>query len=146
MNQSGRVPQIGVGAIVEHGGRILLVLRGKPPNAGQWAIPGGRLHWGETLQQAAEREILEETGIRIRAGEVIYQFEFIERDEDAEVQFHYVILDLAGEYLGGELQHGDDAADARWVDFNELCTLRVNSTTLKALQTCFPDQLARSGA
>jgi ADP-ribose pyrophosphatase len=53
-------PQVGVGAVVVHQGRVLLVQRGRPPGEGLWAIPGGRQRLGETLQQAAEREIREE--------------------------------------------------------------------------------------
>ena len=49
---------------------------------------------GETLQAAAEREILEETGVRIRAREPIYTFDEIDRDEAGRVRFHYVIADI----------------------------------------------------
>ena len=95
-------PQIGVGAVVQRDGCVLLVRRGTAPYAHRWAIPGGRQRPGETLQQAAEREILEETGIRIRAGKLIYHTEYIEHDASGGVRYHYVILDLEGEYLDGE--------------------------------------------
>ena len=72
-----QLPVVGVGAIVVHDGAVLLVKRGKPPHKGEWAIPGGRLQWGESLQQGAEREILEETGSTIKAGELLYHFEHI---------------------------------------------------------------------
>lgn len=129
------VPQVGIGAIVFHNDAILLVKRGRPPNANQWAIPGGRLKTGETLQQAAEREILEETGINIKAKEPVYAFDLIEHDNDGEVSLHYVIIDLAAEYLSGEPQAGDDASDARWITTTELATLPVNETTLQLLQS-----------
>ncbi|MBW2439133.1 MAG: NUDIX domain-containing protein, partial [Deltaproteobacteria bacterium] len=58
---------VAVGAIVFENDRVLLVRRGQPPSQDLWAIPGGRVKLGETLQEAAEREILEETGITIRA-------------------------------------------------------------------------------
>jgi 8-oxo-dGTP diphosphatase len=135
-------PQVGVGAIVLNGERILLVLRGNQPNAHQWAIPGGRQRLGESLQEAAEREIREETGVVIRAGEVIYTTEFIERDAAGVVGYHYVILDLAAEYLSGELCAGDDALEVRWVPFSELAQLPVNASTTRALQHLYPEQFA----
>src|SRR5690606_38422498 len=60
------LPHVGVGAVVFRGDAVLLVLRGRSPNQGEWAIPGGKIRWCETLQAAAEREVLEETGERIR--------------------------------------------------------------------------------
>ena len=71
---TGRYPQapcVAVGAIVFKEDRVLLVRRGKAPSREQWAIPGGSVILGESLQQAAEREVFEETGIRILAGEPI---------------------------------------------------------------------------
>lgn len=132
-------PVVAVGAIVRRGDNVLLVLRGTPPNKNQWAIPGGRLHLGESLQQAAEREILEETGIHIKAGDVIYTFEHIERDLDGKVLFHYVVLDLAAEYLLGEPRAGDDARDARWIPLTQLHQWPVNTTTLRALRQLFSE-------
>lgn len=133
-------PQIGVGAVVVHQGRVLLVQRGRPPGAGLWAIPGGRQRLGETLQQAAEREIREESGIAIRAGEPIYTTEHIERDAAGAVRYHYVIVDLAAEYLGGEPRPGDDAAAARWVAWSELSALPLNTSSRVALKTLFPSE------
>ena len=137
MGTSNR-PQVAVGAIVLQEGQILLVLRGKAPNANQWAIPGGRQRIGETLQQAAEREIMEETGVAIRAGEVLYTTEFIQRDASGRIDYHYVIVDVDAEYLSGDPHAGDDALEARWVAFSELEQLPVNTSTLKALKQLFP--------
>lgn len=137
-----RGPQVGVGAIVVHEGRVLLVQRKQPPHAGQWAIPGGKQHWGESLQQAAERELLEETGIQVRAGRPAYTFEHLVRDAAGAVQFHYVVVDLLADYLGGTPVAGDDADDARWVAWHELAALPVNATTRRALAELFPAQMA----
>jgi len=128
-------PQVGVGAVVFHQNRVLLIKRGQPPNAGQWAIPGGRIKMGETLQQAAEREILEETGINIKAGEPVFAFDLIQRDDESQCRLHYVVVDLAAEYLGGEPVAADDAAEARWVGASELAGLPVNETTRQLLLT-----------
>lgn len=130
-------PQVGVGAVVFKEDRVLLVLRGRPPAEGVWAIPGGRLRLGETLQAAAEREIEEETGIIIRAGDPVFAFDAIVRDPDGGVRFHYVIVDLAAEYLEGEPVAGDDALSARWVSAAEMPSLNVNPATRNLLKTRF---------
>lgn len=128
------VPIVGVGAVVVEGGRVLLVKRARPPAEGEWAIPGGRLLFGETLQQAAERELLEETGITIKAGEPIFTFETIERDERGTILFHYVIVDLNATYVSGKPVAGDDAAMAAWLSAEELSRLRVSEKTLHLLK------------
>jgi ADP-ribose pyrophosphatase len=114
------LPRVAVGAVVVHDDRVLLVRRGKAPARGLWAIPGGSVRLGESLRQAAEREILEETGLTIRAGDPMLTFESIHRDDDGRVRFHYVIVDLAAEYLAGEVQPADDASDARWFSWAEV--------------------------
>ncbi len=130
-------PQVGVGAVVFHNDAVLLVQRGNPPCSHEWAIPGGKVRLGETLQQAAEREILEETGIRISAGEPIYAFDLIETGANGDVQWHYAIIDLQGEYLGGEVSSGDDATAAGWFRPEQLDHLNLNATTRKLLKTKF---------
>ena len=136
MNQ----PVVAVGAVVFHDESVLLVKRKHPPNAGQWAIPGGRLRLGESLQTAAEREILEETGISIRALAPIYTFELIDEDPHGEVLYHYVIIDLLAEYVAGQPRPADDASAAAWVDRNMLANLQVNQQTLKLLREQFDFQ------
>ena len=130
-------PRVAVGAVVFHNDRVLLVKRGKPPAEGVWAIPGGTVHLGESLQETARREILEETGIIIQTGEVIYVFEKVERDTDGRVRFHYVIIDLLADYVGGNLQPGDDAKDACWVSREDLSILELSEKTRQLLRSRF---------
>ena len=92
---------------------------------------------GERLTEAAEREIFEEAGIVIRAGEPVFTFDLVERDDQQQVRFHYLIVDLKAEYIGGELRSGDDAMDARWVSTEELKSLHVSPLTVKMLKDCF---------
>ena len=130
-------PRLAVGAVVFKDDCVLLVRRGRPPARGQWAIPGGNVKLGETLQQAAQREILEETGIVIAAGEPVYTFDAIVRDDKGRIQFHYVIVDLAGQYVDGEVNAGDDADDVRWVAEAELGALDVSPATVDLLRHRF---------
>ena len=130
-------PKVAVGAVVLKDAHVLLVQRGRPPGQGNWAIPGGSINLGETLRSAAEREVFEETGLNIRAGEPVYTFESIVRDEDGKVRFHYVIIDFAADYIDGEIRPGDDAMDAGWFSVEDLATLPVSKPTLTLLKTRF---------
>ena len=130
-------PRVAVGAVVFKDDCVLLVRRGQAPAKDLWAIPGGSVKIGETLQEAAEREILEETGIQIRAAKPIYIFDVIERDVAGEVRFHYVIVDLAADFVTGEPSPGDDAVEARWISADEINNLQVSAATRKLLKNRF---------
>jgi len=129
------VPRVGVGAIVIKDDKVLLVRRGIPPSEGLWAIPGGHVELGETLQETAEREILEETGIVIKAGEPMYAFDLIEQDDTGRIRFHFIVVDVTGEYVSGEPHGADDALEARWLSWEEIEALPVSQNTLKLLKT-----------
>ncbi len=129
---SGKYPQqpvIAVGAVVVHNNRILLIRRGKEPAMGEWAIPGGRVELGETMREAAAREVMEETCVSIRPGELVYFFETIQPDPDGRIRFHYAIFDFMAEYLAGEPNPRDDAVDARWVSAADAGTYNLNIKT-----------------
>jgi ADP-ribose pyrophosphatase len=132
-----QTPRPAVGAVVFKDAAVLLVQRAKAPAMGMWAIPGGSVRLGETLQAAAEREVLEETGVVIRAGEPVLVFDTIQRDERGIVQYHYVIVDLVADYVSGAPRAADDAADARWVTQGQLAHMKVNPATLRLLRDRF---------
>jgi 8-oxo-dGTP diphosphatase len=127
-------PQSAVGAIVIRDDEVLLVKRNKPPGRGLWSIPGGSIELGETLQEAAEREIMEETGVIIRAKEPIYTFDVIERDDEGHIRFHYVIVDLLADYVSGEPSPRSDASEACWVSPRALEELVLSRITRKVLR------------
>jgi 8-oxo-dGTP diphosphatase len=108
-------PLIGVGAVVVHGGRVLLVQRGREPLKGHWTLPGGLLEVGEALTAGVAREVLEETGLAVEPLELIELLDRIHREGD-RVRHHYVIADYLCRVTSGELHAGSDAAAARWVE------------------------------
>jgi 8-oxo-dGTP diphosphatase len=112
-------PVVGVGAVVFDGDRVLLVKRGKEPLRGRWLIPGGTVELGESLTEAVVREVREETGLIVRPGEVVLVFDRIEREADA-IRYHYVIVDYACEWVGGQLAPGSDADEAAFVAMEDL--------------------------
>ena len=130
-------PRVAVGAVVFKDSRVLLVRREKAPSQGLWSIPGGGVELGETLQEAAEREIREETGLVIVAGAPVFTFDVIVRDETGSIRFHYVIVDLLAGYVSGELRAGDDALDVRWASAQDLERMDVSEMTRKLLKQEF---------
>lgn len=127
-------PRVAVGAVVLHEGKVLLVERGNPPAQGVWAIPGGSVELGETMAEAAERELLEETGLVVRAREIVLTFDAVVRDDEGRVRFHYVIVDMMADYVSGEVAAGGDARDARWVGRDEIRRLRMSRATVDLLR------------
>jgi len=125
-------PVIGVGVVVWHGDRVLLVRRGQPPRQGQWSLPGGAQELGETVAAAARREVLEETGVAVEVGEVVAAVDMIERDGD-RVRYHYTLIDFSAEALGPELRPGGDAAEAHWFTLDEVEQLGLWSETVRII-------------
>jgi ADP-ribose pyrophosphatase len=126
-------PLVGVGAVIVHQGRAVIVQRGSEPLKGQWSIPGGALELGETLRQCAVREALEETGLQVEAGEVLGVFDAVYREPDGRIQYHYVLIDFACRLLRGELRAGGDAVQARWVTLEELTDYPIAETARKVI-------------
>lgn len=129
-------PRVAVGALIIHQQQVLLVQRGRAPNFGAWTLPGGRVRLGETLQQAVEREVWEETGVRVRAHDKVHSFELIDRDAHGAVRHHYLIVDLRAEYIDGTPHAGDDAVAVRWIATAALGGLAVEEQTAALLRRC----------
>jgi 8-oxo-dGTP diphosphatase len=128
-------PIVGVGAITIKDEKVLLVKRGVQPSYGLWAIPGGTLKLGENMRQCAEREMLEETSVKVKAGACVYVFDFIEHDDEGKIKFHFVVVDFAADYISGEPKGADDALEACWLSAEEIDKLPVAKNTLAALKS-----------
>lgn len=108
-------PIVGIGLVVLKCDHVLLVRRGKPPNVGSWTLPGGAQEVGETVEEAARRELLEETGVGVGPLHFAAHVDNIRRDPTGRVQFHYTILDFAARWQSGEPVAGSDVTEALWV-------------------------------
>lgn len=139
-------PIVGVGAVVVQNGRVLLVKRGGEPLKGEWSLPGGVLELGETLQQAVEREVREETGLQVRVLEVLDIFDRIVPGTQGRVQFHYVLIDYLCEPIGGSLQAGGDAEEVRWSEEAELSVLGVATVTEQLIHKALREMRERASA
>ena len=133
-------PAIGVGVVIVEGDQVLVVQRGKDPGAGTWAFPGGRLELGETLAEAAVREAHEETGLTVDPGDVIAVMDFIDTDGQGNVRFHYVLIDILAQRVGGKLRPGDDSVDVRWVGLAGLGDLPMAPRMAKVIEQVLSDQ------
>jgi len=127
-------PLVGVGVILVKDRQILLVKRGHEPNKGMWSIPGGLIKLGETAEEAAIREVREETGLEVSIGAVAGIFNVIIKDSDSKIKYHYVIIDYIGEVVGGMLRPGTDVTDARWFWLDEIGDVETSPTVKKALE------------
>jgi 8-oxo-dGTP diphosphatase len=113
-------PVAAVGVVVLRDSEVLLVRRGQEPNRGRWSLPGGAVEVGETVRQAAEREVREECAVDIKAGEVIEVLDAITPAPDGRVRFHYVLVELLADYVGGTPVAATDALEARWCPLDQL--------------------------
>ena len=129
-----RQPLVGVGAVIVEKGGVLLIKRGKAPLLGEWSIPGGMLELGETLREGAEREALEETGLVVRAGDLLGVFDRIVPDETQRTLYHYVLIDFLCEIISGNVLAAGDASDARWFTLADLSDLSLPGETLNVLE------------
>jgi 8-oxo-dGTP diphosphatase len=133
-------PIVGVGAVVVHQGRVLLVQRGHEPLKGKWSLPGGMLELGESLTQGVAREVQEETGLSVEAVELIELIDRIHKETDSSgerVRYHYVIADYLCRVMGGTLQAASDADAVRWVEraqWNSHSALALDPVTVRVIE------------
>jgi len=115
MKEDPPIPRIGVGVVIRRGNDVLLLRRHNVHGAGTWSTPGGYFEYGETPEQCAAREALEETGITI--GTV--RFLAVTNDFFPERQKHFI---THADYSAGdaELHASDEATEVAWFPHDQL--------------------------
>jgi ADP-ribose pyrophosphatase YjhB (NUDIX family) len=127
-------PLLGVGAVVLRGGSVLLVCRAQEPCKGEWTFPGGLVELGETLREAAERETYEETGIRVRARDVLEVVDSMVKGTGGRLRFHYSIIDVICRYVSGSPSAGDDVSEVAWFPLKKALRMPLAGVTAKVLR------------
>ena len=126
-------PIVGVGVVVLRGDEVLLIRRAKPPVSDNWSIPGGAQEIGETVREAARREIAEETGIGIEIVGLIDVVDGITRDDAGRTKFHYTLVDFAALWRSGEARAASDAAATRWAGLDEIAEIPLWDETRRII-------------
>jgi 8-oxo-dGTP diphosphatase len=134
-------PYVGVGGVIVHEGRVVLVKRRYEPLAGQWSIPGGAVEIGETLEACVAREMLEETGFEVEVGPVVEVLDRISHDDSSRVLYHFVLVDYLCWPIGGELRAGTDVSEAVLVDRSELAEYALTEKAMAVIERAL--ELAR---
>ncbi|KDM93284.1 NUDIX hydrolase [Photobacterium galatheae] len=116
-------PKVAVLAVTYQADRLILVQRKNEPQKGGWGFPGGSVWPGESLRDAAVRELREETGVQAQPEHLLEVVEVNEFDADNR-HHHFILVPVLCRYLTGELQPGDDASDCRWMSVSEIVSQR----------------------
>jgi 8-oxo-dGTP diphosphatase len=132
---STRSPRLGASVALWKDGSVLLVKRKAGPYAGKWALPGGNVAFGERMAEAAERELLEETGVRAKIGRPVGIFEIL---MDEPVPAHFVVMAFAADYESGEAKAADDAAEVKWMNEREMVTADITPQSRDAIARSKP--------
>ena len=134
-------PLVGAGAVVHRRGLVLLVRRRNPPNEGRWAIPGGLVELGETVQDAAIREIKEETGLTVRIEGLLDVQTDLHTDERSRIEYHYVLVDYLARPVSGRLRLNSESSDSGWFTRGQLGGLTMSEGTRAVLKMFFSKRL-----
>jgi 8-oxo-dGTP diphosphatase len=127
-------PRVGVGAVVLHRDRVLLVRRGGQPSLGKWTLPGGLVELGETTADAIRRELEEECGLDVRLGGIVGVVDRIVRDGEGRVRYHYVLVDYLAFADSDAITVGSDAAEGCWVDVARVAELDITDGLTDMIQ------------
>lgn len=130
-------PYLAVSAAIIRDGRILIVRRGRAPALGVYTLPGGVVEAGETLIEAAAREVLEETGLVVAPHTLLGHREVVRRDAAGRVERHFVILPFAARYLGGEPVLNEELTEAHWLVPADLAGLTTTDGLAEIVAAAF---------
>ncbi len=117
------------------------MLRGRAPWAGAWSLPGGRVEFGERLEDAARREMREETGVTLPAIELLRLHESIDPDHDAHAVI--AVFRALAEWTGADVAAADDAEDARFFPVADIRRMEADGRTTPGLAAIVEEAAAR---
>ncbi|MGO4704647.1 NUDIX hydrolase [Microvirga sp. 2MCAF38] len=130
-------PVLAASVAVFRDGRVLLASRGKPPGEDLFSLPGGKVEIGETLSEAALRELREEVAVEASLIGFIAPIEFIERDEAGRIKYHVVIAAHAAHWISGEPRTGPEAKEIRWITEQDVAGLPMTEGLPDILEKAF---------
>jgi 8-oxo-dGTP diphosphatase len=123
--------------VIRTAGKVLLLLRRHPPNAGMWSLPGGLVELGETPAAAVEREVKEETGLRVHVEKLLDVWTELLRDSEGKVEYHFVLIDYIAEPIGGRVKLNPESSAFGWYSQDEIGRLNVTRGTKAVLKKSF---------
>ncbi len=118
-------------------GRVLLLKRKNPPNLGRWALPGGLVELGETVQAAVAREVLEETGLAVEVERLLDVQTDLHRDEESRIEYHYVLVDYSARPLRGRVKLNSESSKWGWFNAVQTKNLDMSAGTRQVLGRYF---------
>ena len=137
-------PFLAASAAVFRRGEVVLASRGRPPFLDVFTLPGGLVETGETLEEAALRELHEETGVRARIIGLTGYSDVIARDDEGKVKTHFLVVSFACEWISGEGEPGEELPVVRWATPEQAAALRLTPNLGPILDRGYA--LARGGA
>lgn len=129
-------PIAGVGVILYEKGRVLIIKRAFEPSSNRWSIPGGAVELGETVRDAARREVREELGLEVEIKDVVEVLDSIVYEKE-RIKYHFVLIDFWATVKGGRLRLSHECLDAAWVGEEELDLYDLTKGARKAVEKVF---------
>lgn len=130
-------PILAVSTAVIRDGRVLLAQRAKPPGAGLYSLPGGLVEIGETVAEAAARELMEEVSVTAQPLGLCGARDIIIPDDEGRISRHFVVLCYAARWIAGEGTISPEAADIRWMRQQDVQDLPITEGLVDIVAAAF---------
>jgi len=134
-----------VGAFIVRDGEILLIRRAYEPCAGKWSIPGGIIELGETTIDALKREVFEELGVRLKSSKLLDVYDYISKDENGKIRYHYVIIDFLVDLESFEITPSNEIIEYGFFTRDEMLSMPDLVSSVKAVIERHPEIFENKG-